>query len=183
MQHSLKDQLSIEFKSLFSGYPKFVYSKNNDKNLDGIPVFVYHTIEPDLFEAHLKYLKNNGYKTLTVQEFYKTITESKNNPNSKSVLLTIDDARSSVWRYAYPLLKKYEMHATVFAIPGVTVQESPKKNNLEDYWDLKCKLSDIHDGDADDNTLCNWLEIEEMYDSGHVDIESHTLFHKEVFWV
>jgi len=181
MQHSLKDQLSIEVKSLFYGYPKFVYSKNDIKNLDGIPVFVYHTIDPDLFEAHLKYLKSNKYKTLTIQEFHETITESKNNLISKSVLLTIDDARSSVWRYAYPLLKKYNMNATVFVIPGVTEEGSSKRINLDGYWNSKYSLLEINDEDTDDNTLCNWLEIKEMYDSGHVDIESHTLFHKEVF--
>ena len=81
MKHSIKDQLSIEIKSLFAGYPKFVYSKNDINNLDGIPVFVYHTIEADLFEQHLKYLKDNGYKTLSIDEFYNIITSKKERRN------------------------------------------------------------------------------------------------------
>ncbi len=181
MKHSIKDQLTIEIKSLFAGYPKFVYSKNKIESLDGIPVFVYHTIEPDLFEAHLKYLQKNGYKTLSIYEFYDVIAKSKSVSSEKMVLLTIDDARSSVWRFAYPLLEKYKMHATVFVIPGVTEKGEAVRKNLKDYWNNIAKLEEIHKSDLDDNTLCNWKEIKQMYNSGFVNIESHTLFHKEVF--
>ncbi len=181
MRHSIKDQFMIEFRSLVSGYPEFVYSKNDKLNLDGIPVFVYHTIEPVLFESQLQYLKENEYKTLSIDEFYKNIIENKNYQGHKSVLLTIDDARSSVWRYAYPLLKKYKMHATVFVIPGITAEENSCRKNLEDFWNNKCSLIEIHEKDTSDETLCNWQEIKAMYSSGFLNIESHTLFHREIF--
>ena len=181
MEHSIKDQISIEIKAFFKGYPKFVYSKNNNLVLDGIPVFVYHTIDPELFEAHLKYLDDNGYKTLTIHEFYELITENKSNEDKKLVLLTIDDARSSVWRFAYPLLAKYKMHATVFIIPGITETTDSCRFNLNDYWNSNCSVEDIYKIDPIDNFLCTWNEIKEMYNSGFVNIESHTLFHKEVF--
>lgn len=181
MKHSIKDQLAIEIKSLFAGYPKFVYSKNNIHNLDGIPVFVYHTIEPELFEAQLQYLKTNGYKTLSIYEFYDVLTKKKSFITDKMVLLTIDDARSSVWRYAYPLLEKYQMHATVFVIPGVTEEGKPFRKNLKDNWNNNSRLKEIDNIDKEDNTLCNWAEIKEMYNSGFVNIESHTLFHREIF--
>jgi hypothetical protein len=181
MHHSLKDQLSIEFRSLFRGYPNFVYSKNDNLNLDGVPVFVYHTIEPVLFESQLQFLNENGYKTLSIQEFYEIIVDSKTFENKKIVLLTIDDARSSVWRYAYPLLKKYQMHATVFIIPGLTEEGQHNRKNLQDLWNTECKLEDIHNEDSNDNTLCRWQEIKEMYESGFVNFESHTLFHRETF--
>lgn len=181
MFHSFKDQILIEFRSLFSGYPNFVYSQNDDLNLDGIPVFVYHTIDPKLFESQLQYLKDNGYRTLPIHEFYETIVNPKTVNKKKTVLLTIDDARSSVWRYAYPLLKKYEMYATVFVIPGITQEGILIRNTLEDFWNHKCSLKEIYDEDESDDTLCNWREIKKMYSSGFVNIESHTLFHREVF--
>ncbi len=181
MKHSIKDQLAIEIKSLFAGYPQFVYSKNNIKNLDGIPVFVYHTIEPELFEAHLMYLKNNGYKALSIYEFYDILTKKKSISTKKMVLLTIDDARSSVWRFAYPLLEKHKMHATVFVIPGVTEEGTSLRKNLKNSWNNECSIEKIHKIDYDDNTLCSWKEIKEMYNSGYVNIESHTLFHREIF--
>lgn len=181
MKHSIKDQFTIEVKSLFAGYPKFVYSKNKLDSLDGIPVFVFHTIEPELFEAQLKYLHKNKYKTLSIHEFYDLITKKKTVSTKKMVLLTIDDARSSVWRFAYPLLEKYKMHATVFVIPGLTEDNKQKRKNLKNHWANECELEEIHKVDLDDRTLCSWNEINEMYRSGFVDIESHTLFHREIF--
>lgn len=180
MKHKFKDQLSVELKSILKGYPRFVFSKNKNVKLDGIPVFVYHTIEPKVFESHLYYFQQNNYKTLSIEEFYDAIT-NKVSTNDNSVLLTIDDARTSVWRYAYPLLKKYQMTATVFVIPGLTEEGKGVRGNLELYWQGKMSINDIIKLDVNDDLLCNWSEIEEMYNSGHVNIESHTLFHKEVF--
>jgi hypothetical protein len=180
MKHSYKNQFKTELKSIFSGYPKFVYSGNKYSALDGIPVFIYHTIEPEIFEAHLIYLKKNGYKTLNIHEFYDIIKKGKKSPG-KSVLLSIDDARSSVWRYAYPLLKKYEMNSVLFIIPGLTMDKEGKKINLFDFWNGKADIETIKDIDPTDKYLCTWNEISEMYNSGFVNIESHTLFHSEVF--
>jgi hypothetical protein len=181
MRHSLKDQFLIEFKSLFSGYPDFVYSGKNDGKLDGIPVFVFHSIEPELFESQLKYLKNNNYHSLSIHDFYNSISKTNKVSQEKKVLLTIDDARSSVWRFAYPLLKKYQMSATVFVIPGITEMSEHSRKNLEDFWNGTSSIKDIYEQDKADNTLCNWQEIKLMYSSGYVKIESHTLFHREIF--
>lgn len=180
MKHTLKDQFLSEYNSLLNGYPKFVYSKNNLTSWDGIPVFVYHTIDPQLFEKHLQHIVENGYHTLSIHDFSNLINNG-GKLDRPSILLTIDDARLSVWKYAYPLLKKYNLRATVFAIPGITQDENKLNLTLEDYWNNKCSVDDVRSSDPNDDTLCNWLEIEEMYGSGHIDIESHTLFHSEVF--
>ncbi len=182
MKHSIKDQFSVELKSIIKGYPKFVYSTDKNQKVDGIPVFVYHTIDPIIFEQHLIYLHENGYKTLKIHEFYDIITKKQFISSSdKLVLLTIDDARTSVWLYGYPLLKKYHMHATVFVIPGLTEDSNNLRENLEHCWNDKITFNSLRKIDPHDDLLCNWSEIKEMYQSGFVDIESHTLFHKEVF--
>src|SRR3990172_4268514 len=49
------------------------------------------------------------------------------------------------------------------------------------FMNNKCSLKEIHEEDSSDNTLCNWREIKEMYSTGFVNIESHTLFHREIF--
>jgi len=180
MRHSLFKQLK-EVKHAIIGYPDFVYAKHDNFELNGIPVFLYHTIDAEVFESHLIYLKENNYQTLDVNEFYKILTRNDEQKSKKLVLLTIDDARSSVWRYAYPLLKKYQMHATVFVIPGVTEESIAYRENLQDVWSGKTDLKRIHEVDPNDDTLCTWQEIIEMYNSGFVNIESHTLFHREVF--
>ena len=176
MTHSFWGQLVYELKSAAFGYPRFVYLNSYVKD---IPVFVYHTIDPGLFESHLLYLKNNSYKTLSVHEYVDMLNSNKT--DNKSVLLTIDDARSSVWRFAFPLLKKYEMNATVFIIPGITVESDDRRLNLFDVWKGEKSLVEIENIDISDNSLCTWQEISDMYKSGFVNIESHTLFHKEIF--
>ncbi len=96
-----------------------------------IPVLMYHNIgsvptrgsynyrglyvSPSMFEKQMKYLKSNGYKTLTPEEFY-TILESGKNPEQKSVLITFDDGSRGQYKYAYPILKKLKMTATFYII-------------------------------------------------------------------
>lgn len=181
MKNSIKDQISVEVRSIFKGYPDFVYSKYNNQKLSGIPVFVYHTIEPISFETQLQFLKENGYRTLSINDFYEAIINNRKLTDKKNILITIDDARSSVWRFAYPLLKKYQMHATVFLIVGLTEERKFCRKNIEDVWNGKCELKEIQDSDSNDSTLCSWQEILEMHKSGFVNIESHTLFHREMF--
>jgi hypothetical protein len=181
MHHSFKDQFVGEIKLLLYSSPKFVYSGSDLKNLNGIPVFLYHTIDPKIFESHLLFLKKNEYRTLTIEEFYEILLNKRKVNYQKTVLLTIDDARSSVWRYAYPLLKKYQMHATVFVIPGFIEESNSCQKNLEDFWEGKCSLNEIFVSDSKDSQLCKWAEIIQMYNSGLINIESHTLFHREIF--
>ena len=97
-----------------------------------IPVLCYHniatqnekenypeesdwTITTDNFKEHLDYLKNNNYKTLTMDEFYNWKIGNLNLPY-KSVLITFDDGVLSNYEYAFKLLKEYNMNATVFVV-------------------------------------------------------------------
>lgn len=97
-----------------------------------IPVLCYHniatqnekenypeesdwTITTDNFKEHLDYLKNNNYKTLTMDEFYNWKIGNLNLPY-KSVLITFDDGFLSNYEYAFKLLKEYNMNATIFVV-------------------------------------------------------------------
>jgi len=104
-----------------------------------IPVLMYHNIagvprkgsanyrglfvSPSMFAQQMKYLKDNGYKTLTPTEF-ATILKSGKNPKQKSVLITFDDGSRGQYLYAYPVLKRYKMTATFYII----ADRSPIKN-------------------------------------------------------
>lgn len=123
-----------------------IYSINNPK----IAVLCYHnigtaeeikkfqqekewTIDVDNFEKHLKYLKKYNYKTLTLEEFYNW-KQSKIKLPYKSVLITFDDGFLSNYKYAFPLLKKYNMNATVFLIGNYMSEKSKEWNgNLKTY--------------------------------------------------
>ena len=53
---------------LTRNYPRFVTEKQPQELRDEIPVFTFHTVAPDSFEEKLKYLAQNGYRTLSGQE-------------------------------------------------------------------------------------------------------------------
>ena len=72
-------------------------------------------IQNKMYYLILDYLKNNNYKTLTMDEFYNWKIGNLNLPY-KSVLITFDDGFLSNYEYAFKLLKEYNMNATVFVV-------------------------------------------------------------------
>lgn len=91
------------------------------------------TIDVENFEEQLKMLEKNNYKTLTLEEFYNW-KQGKIKLPYKSVLITFDDGFLSNYEYAFPLLKKYNMNATVFLIGNYMPETNEKWNgNLKEY--------------------------------------------------
>lgn len=96
--------------------------KYNDK---GIPVIMYHSIKDEKdnpvrvskesFQAQMKYLKDNNYTALSLDELYEFIENNVPVPE-KSVVLTFDDGYKDNYETAYPILKKYGFKATIFVI-------------------------------------------------------------------
>ena len=59
-----------------SRYPSFVYSSSPPAPSNrAVPVFMFHTIERDEFRAQLSFLARNGYRTPTLDEFYRFLVE------------------------------------------------------------------------------------------------------------
>ena len=95
---------------------------------DGVklPIIMYHSllndsklqneyvISPEIFENDLKYLKNNGYSFLTVDDLIKYTSSDITLPE-KCIMLTFDDGYYNNYYYAYPLLKKYNAKAVNFS--------------------------------------------------------------------
>lgn len=73
------------------------------------------------FREHLAYLKNNDYKTLTIEEFRAWMYGEIELPQ-KSVLITVDDGAMGTGKHngnkLIPLLEEYNLHATLFLIAG-----------------------------------------------------------------
>ena len=95
------------------------------------------------FEEHLKYLTDNGYKTLTMEEFRAWIYGEIEIPE-KSVLITIDDGAMGTGTHngnkLIPLLEKYHVHATLFLITGWW-----SINNYQSaYLDIESHTNDMH---------------------------------------
>lgn len=72
------------------------------------------TVSPTDFEEHLKYLKANGYNTITSTDLWWSLDTGKPLP-PKPVLLTFDDGYVEHHNVVLPLLRRYAMVGT-FAV-------------------------------------------------------------------
>ncbi|KQO17658.1 polysaccharide deacetylase family protein [Paenibacillus sp. Leaf72] len=105
-------------------------------NAERVPVLMYHYIAPkadnsepdnhsiidlESFEQGMEYLHTNGYKTATMEQLEKYINGEGVLPD-KSVVITFDDGYQNNIVYAYPILKKYGFHATMFVV-GTHIQQ------------------------------------------------------------
>ena len=113
------------------------HSIDSEKNKGGIFI--------DEFEEHIKWIKNK--KTFKMEEL-KGLDYTLP-PNS--ILITFDDGYKNNYTLAFPILKKYNMKATIF---------------------LNTKFIEK------DETYLNWDEIREMYKSGLIDFQLHTHSHQ-----
>jgi peptidoglycan/xylan/chitin deacetylase (PgdA/CDA1 family) len=88
-----------------------------------VPVLVYHNfskkrsdktaVGQDDFEAQMKYLKQNGYHVVSIDQLLDFINYKEQLPE-KSIVITFDDAWRSIFDIALPILIKYGFTATFF---------------------------------------------------------------------
>lgn len=136
------------------------------ENID-MPIIMYHsllkdkksendfTVSPLLFEEDLKYIVQNGYTTVTVDDIVNFVYSNKALP-SKCIMLTFDDGYYNNYYYAYPLLKKYGCRAVISPIASVTEQFTSTGEISASYGYL------------------NIDNIKEMVNSGCVEIQNHS---------
>ena len=155
-----------------------------------VPVLMYHhvcprpglvTVSPETFEEHMAYLARRGYRALTADEFLEFL-QGKRTLTGRNILITFDDGYLDNYVYAYPILKRYGLKATVFAVTG-RLGEGATRTHLGAGKLLPatpdhrgCKAA-IAEGRADEAML-RWSEIEAMEASGNVEVHSHTHTHQ-----
>ena len=172
--------LLIEWRDITQGaYPDFVRQAKPGPLSGVLPIFSFHTVTPDGFEAELKFLKDNGYHTVIADEAVRFVKGELELPE-QSVMLSFDDGRLSVWAVIYPLLKKYGFRATVFLTPDLVRPTEGLSPNLEDVWKGRAELSDIAGCDQFAEPAISWQEAAEMEDSGVIDFQGHTLGHRRI---
>ena len=95
------------------------------------------------FKEQLKWLKDNGYKTLTMKEFVSWMYGSGSVPQ-KSVLITIDDGACGTGKHngnhLIPALEEYQSHATLFLITGWW----NINNYRSSYLDIQSHTNNLH---------------------------------------
>lgn len=168
--------LRDELQALRGGYPDFVARDVEAVAVGDVPIFVFHTIEPEPFEAQLRHLQRNGYRTIDAEALRRHLTGEEPAP-PKAVMLTIDDGRKSSWIYGLPLLRRAGLGATVFLIPGYVPEGEGVDANLDDVWAGRVAPEALGIRDPE---LMNWHEIRALHASGLIDLQSHTCFHHRV---
>lgn len=130
-----------------------------------VPILMYHhlsedvtnseMVSPEQFEAQIRALAEAGYTGISFDELQAYVLRGEPLPE-KPVVITFDDGYRSNYTLAYPILQKYGMKATIFAI-GVSFGK-------DHYKDTDYTITP-HFGAA---------EAAEMTASGLISIQSHT---------
>ena len=96
-----------------------------------VPVLTYHKLSrngtPDAmtvrevdFEAQIRFLRENGYRVITLDDLFEFLQFRRQIP-ARSVVITFDDGWRSVYDIAFPILKKYGYPATLFVYTDLIV--------------------------------------------------------------
>src|SRR5258708_6536174 len=99
-----------------------------------VPVILYHHIEPQVeaaikkhtslnvdngyFELQMAYLNKAGYTTITALDLVNALRNHTGLP-PKSILVTLDDGYDDLYTNAYPILKKYNIKASLLIPSGL----------------------------------------------------------------
>lgn len=129
-----------------------------------VPVLMYHHVQPqsqavskgqtatsvdsEMFDQQILYLVSRGYAFLTAKELVSAL-QNKSQLPSKSILVTLDDGYLDNYQYVYPILKKYNVKASLMIVTGLL-------------------------GGSDYMT---WEQVREMAGSGLVYFTDHTWSH------
>lgn len=133
-----------------------------------VPVILYHRIMQspndswthtsiEKFRSTMKYLDENGYTTLTAEQYVDIVSGSADPADipAKPILLTFDDGTPDFITNALPILDEYDMNAVLFIVTGwIGGGFSMSHAQLED-------LAQNHP---------------------NVSIQNHTVYHKENTW-
>jgi len=123
-----------------------------------VPIIMYHSISQNAlpgnmlavsvqtFERQMRFLKEHQYNILPLESIVNLIKDQKKIP-AKTLAITFDDGYKDTYRYAFPILKKYNLAATIFVI----VNEIGRADRL------------------------SWDELKVMRDSGIFTVGSHAM--------
>lgn len=132
-----------------------------------LPILMYHsltdkaakintyTVSKDAFEADLKYLKEHGYTAVFLNEVIDYV-DGKGDLPEKPIVITFDDGFRNNLTIALPLLEKYDMKAVISIVGSYSEKFSALDDKNPDYAYL------------------DWNDINELNESGRVEIDSHT---------
>ena len=146
----------------------------------GCTVLIYHRFGEDKypstnvslarFREQLTYLRDNGYKVISLAEMLAGMRRNKVPDNS--VVITIDDSYKSVYQAAWPLLKSFAYPFTVFVYVEATDKNYPDYMTWEQIREMQAAGVDFQDhgyahlhlaecpAGLDEQTCRSWISID-----------------------
>lgn len=125
---------------------------------DQVVVLVYHNVDPEvptpesisprMFEDHIEMFRDRGYHVISMAQFLHFLQGGP--VPDKALLLTFDDGYEGVYRYAYPILRRHHLPATVF----IVARWAGRKHGWFQYMSVE--------------------ELRDMQRSGLIEIGSHS---------
>lgn len=125
-----------------------------------VPILMYHSVgpqvekksrlkvTPETLERQMRFLRERHYNIITLEEVADLLKDNRKIP-AKTIAVTFDDGYKDNYIYAYPILKKYNIPATIFII--VNEVGRPEGDRL------------------------SWDEIKAMQSSGLIIFGSHAI--------
>jgi peptidoglycan/xylan/chitin deacetylase (PgdA/CDA1 family) len=129
----------------------------------------------DHFIYFCDHIVSKGYETIFLDQWQHEVTNSTHD-NNKYIVLTFDDGYLDNWVYLYPLLKKYNLKATIFINPEFVDPREKPRYTLEDVSAGKVNSTELKN-----KGFMSWNEMRIMEKSGLVDIQSHSMTHNRYF--
>jgi peptidoglycan/xylan/chitin deacetylase (PgdA/CDA1 family) len=170
--------LEVPRDLLLGRYPAFVTGGPLPRG--DVPVFVFHSLEPEPFRRKLEHLSRNGYVTLGADDYYQGLTGAKPFPE-RAVVLTFDDGRGSLWSVGGPLLKRFGMRGIVFLVPGrMRPEEGGLGETLDDVERGRAGPSALAARESGPAAFLTWAEAAALKRDSVFDFESHTATHARV---
>ena len=151
-----------------------------------VPVLMYHhvnphngdmvTVTPKTFERQMEYLNRAGYKTLTLDELLSYINGDLI-LQDKAVVVTFDDGWLDNYIYAFPILKKYNIHASIFIVTNIIEQASRNGGKPPAAVPTHRESKQLMQKGEGHLVFLNWDVTREMVQSGLIDFYSHAKTH------
>ena len=128
-------------------FDKLLYYSSNSKELKS------YSISKSKFEIQIKWLKAHDAHFLTEKELIKY--KERGNFPKKSVWINFDDMDASIYKNAYPILKKHNVPATGFVITNRVGTKNFHNLNLitldqlnemkaSGFWEFNSHTHDLH---------------------------------------
>jgi peptidoglycan/xylan/chitin deacetylase (PgdA/CDA1 family) len=136
-----------------------------------LPILTFHAIEDrrsvisfprEVFERGLGKLHKKGYRTIDLTTVIELLRQKGPFPD-RSFVITFDDGYQSVYKDAFPVLRRYEMTAAVFLTVGGKGDEAAKD-----------RLPSL-----EGRPMLTWQEIREMQRAG-MQFGAHTCTHPDL---